>query len=164
MELVTPGLGLLFWMLLSFTIVIVILKKAAWKPILKMLKEREDSIDEALHAADLARKEMENMHADNEKIIAEAILERDRLMREAREIKDQIVAEAKKQASLEADKLIKAAMESIENEKAAIMTDVKNQVAALSIDIAEIILRKELSTDQKQKEYIQDLTKDIKLN
>lgn len=164
MELVTPGIGLLFWMLLSFTIVLVLLKKFAWKPILKMLKEREDSIDSALKSAENARKEMESLQAGNEKIIGEAIQERDRLMREARELKDQIVGEAKKHAAFEAEKMINAALETIVNEKEAVMTDLKNQVARISIEVAEKILRKELASDENQIKYIKELTKDIKLN
>src|ERR1051326_1074904 len=131
MNLVTPDIGLLFWMLVSFGIVLFILKKYAWKPILKSLDERNNSIQNALDEAKKARDEMSNLKADNEKIIAAAKTERDNILKEAREIKDKMIAEAKERASKEADKLVTAARENIQNEKMAAITELKNQVAHL---------------------------------
>jgi F-type H+-transporting ATPase subunit b len=164
MELVTPGIGLVFWMLLTFSIVLIILKKYAWKPVLKMIKDREESIDSALKMADKAKEEMAKLQSDNEKILAEARKERDSLLKEAREIKDKIIAEAKNQAGVEANKLIENAKASIHGEKIAALSEIKNQIAFLSVDIAEKILQKELSSDLRQKEYIESLIKDINLN
>lgn len=164
MELVTPGIGLVFWMLLSFSIVLFILKRYAWKPILKMIKEREDSIDGALKMADKAKEEMAKLQSDNEKILAEARKERDALLKDAREMKDKIIADAKNQASIEANKLVESAKASINTEKLAALTEIKNQIAFLSVDIAEKILQKELSSELRQKEYIENLVKDINLN
>lgn len=164
MGLVTPGIGLVFWMLLSFTIVLFILKKFAWGPILGMLKEREQSIDNALQSAQKAKEQMAQLQSDNEKILSEAKLERDKMMKEAREIKDKIIAEAKNQASVEANKLIEQARINIENEKTAAISEIKNQVINLSVDIAEKILRKELEDREKQKELTATLLKDIKFN
>lgn len=164
MELVTPGIGLIFWMLLSFSIVLFILKRYAWKPILKMIKEREDSIDGALKMADKAKEEMAKLQSDNEKILAEARKERDALLKDAREMKDKIIADAKNQASIEANKLVESAKSSINTEKLAALTEIKNQIAFLSVDIAEKILQKELSSELRQKEYIENLVKDINLN
>jgi F-type H+-transporting ATPase subunit b len=164
MELVTPGIGLVFWMLLSFTLVLIILKKFAWKPILNMIKEREESIDGALKMADKAKEDMAKLQSDNERIMAEARKERDALLKDAREIKDKIIAEAKTQAGVEANKLIENAKASINSEKMAALSDIKNQIAFLSVDIAEKILKKELSSDLRQKEYIENLVKDINLN
>lgn len=164
MELVTPGIGLVFWMLLSFSIVLFILKRYAWKPILKMIKEREDSIDGALKMADKAKEEMAKLQSDNEKILAEARKERDALLKDAREMKDKIIADAKNQASIEANKLVESAKSSINTEKLAALTEIKNQIAFLSVDIAEKILQKELSSELRQKEYIENLVKDINLN
>ncbi|HBS85428.1 MAG: ATP synthase F0 subunit B [Bacteroidetes bacterium GWF2_38_335] len=164
MELVTPGIGLLFWMLLSFTVLLFLLKKFAWKPILKMLKDREESIEGALKSAEKAKEEMAKLQSDNEKIILEAKAERDRLMKEAREVKEQLISTAKKQANEEAEKIILSAREAISNEKDAAMNDIKNQVAIISIEIAEKILMKELSEPGKQKEYVDSLLKDINLN
>jgi len=164
MELVTPGIGLVFWMLLSFSIVFIILKKFAWKPILKMIKEREESIDGALKMADKAKEEMAKLQSDNERILAEARKERDNLLKDAREVKEKIIAEAKTQAGVEANKLIENAKAAIHGEKIAALSEIKNQIAYLSVDIAEKILQKELSSDLRQKEYIESLVKDINLN
>lgn len=164
MELVKPGIGLLFWMLLSFTLLLLILRKFAWKPILKMLKDREDSIDNALNEARTAKEQIELIKSDNEKILHEAKKERDVLIKEAREVKEKIISEAKSVAATESTKIIENAAKTIENEKSAAITELKNLVATLSIDIAEKILNKSLDDKQKQQEYIQELLKDIKLN
>jgi len=159
-----PDTGLLIWMMITFLIVLFLLKKFAWKPILKLIKDREDSIEEALKSAEKAKDEMKNLQADNERILAEARNNRDQMMKEAREMKDSIVGEAKTKAKEEADKIMSAAREAINNEKMAAITELKNQVALLSVDIAEKILRRELSDENKQKELIGDLLKDTKLN
>lgn len=151
MKLVTPDIGLLFWMLISFSIVLFLLKKYAWKPILKSLKEREESISEALGAAKRAKEEMAALKSDNERILAEARNERDKILKEARDAKDSIINEAKTKATEEADRLLKIAREGIQNEKMAAITELKNQVASLSLEIAEKILKEELSTDEKQR-------------
>ena len=164
MELVTPGIGLVFWMLLSFSIVLLLLKRYAWKPILKMIKEREESIDGALKMADKAKEDMAKLQSDNEKILADARKERDVLLKDAREIKEKIITDAKIQAGIEANKMIENAKASINNEKMAALTEIKNQIAFLSVDIAEKILKKELSSELRQKEYIDNLVKDINLN
>jgi len=164
MDLVTPALGLTFWMVISFLTVFFLLAKFAWKPILKMIREREKSIEDALASAEKAKLEMAALQSDNERIIAEARGERDRLLKEAREMKDAIVGEAKTKAQAEAEKIMTAARESIHNEKMAAITDLKNQVAQLSIDIAEKILKQELSSEDKQKALINNLLQDVKLN
>lgn len=164
MELVSPGLGLIFWMTLSFSIVLFILGKFAWKPILKSLHEREDSIDEALNQANKAREEMKQLKFDNEALLKEAKEERDGILRDARKVRDSIIEESKVKANEEANRIIESAKASIENEKMAAMTDLKNQLAHLSIEIAEKILKEELSEDKKQKEYVQKLIDDVKFN
>ncbi len=164
MELIKPAIGLIFWMCLTFFIVLFILKKFAWKPILKALKDREDSIQNALDTAKKAREEMAGLKADNEKIIAEAKTERDIILKEAREIKDKMINEAKDRASKEADKIVAIARENIQNEKMAAITELKNQVAKLSIDIAEKILTEELSSPAKQKQLVSALLDDVNLN
>lgn len=164
MQLVTPGIGLVFWMVLSFLIVLFILKKFAWKPILKSLKDREDSIESALTSAEEAKKEMARLKADNEKILSEARQERDGILKEAREVKEKIIADAKEAAGNEANRIVMDARQEIEHQKALAMTEIKNLVASYSIEIAEKLLRRELSSESKQKEYIEDLLQDIKLN
>lgn len=164
MELVKPDLGLFFWMMITFLIVLFLMTKFAWKPIMKMIKDREASIDDALKSAEKAKAEIASMQADNERLLNEARRERDTMLKEARDMKDAIVGEAKGKAKAEADKLLTAAREAIQNEKMAAITDLKNQVAQLSIDIAEKMLKRELSSDSKQKELISDLLKDAKLN
>lgn len=164
MELVTPGLGLFVWMVFAFLIVFFILKKFAWKPILKSLHDREDSIDEALNQANKAREEMKQLKFDNESLLKEAKGERDAILRDARQVRDSIIEESKIKANEEASRIVESAKESIENEKMAAMTDLKNQLASLSIEIAEKILKEELSADKKQKEYVQKLIDDVKFN
>lgn len=164
MELITPGFGLLFWMIISFLIVWAILKKYAWKPILNALKNREKSIENALHSAEKVKAEMEKLQADNQKLLAEARVERDRILREAREMKDRIIEEAKTLAQSEGKKQIDAARESIINEKKAALKEIKDVVAVLSLQVAEKMLREKLSGETSQGEYIDKLLNEIKLN
>jgi len=164
MELVKPSIGLIFWMIVSFSIILFLLKKFAWAPILGMIKEREDSIELALASAEKAKQEMKMLQSNNERILAEAKTERELLLKDAREIREKMIAEAKGMATKEGERLLKSARENIQNEKMAAITELKNQVATLSIDIAEKILRSELSSDEKQKSLVNTLLKDVNLN
>ena len=150
MELIKPQFGLIFWI--------------AFPIILKSLKEREDSITNALNSAEKAKKELAALQADNEKLLVQARAERDLMLKEARDTKDAIVSEAKNKAQAEANKILATTRETINNEKNAAITELKNQVAAMSIEIAEKILRQELSNDEKQKALMDNLMKDISLN
>ena len=164
MELVQPGIGLIFWMTLSFSALIFILAKFAWKPILQGLKERENSIDEALNAANKAREDMKELKYSNEELIKEAKEDRDVILREARAVKDKIIDEAKDRAGIEAARIVEAAKESIQYEKMAAITDLKNQLATLSIEIAEKVLKEELSAKDKQKDLVDRLIGEVKFN
>lgn len=164
MELVKPAFGLVFWMFITFGIIVFLLKKFAWTPILTMLREREQGIQNALDSAKKAKEEMASLQLNNERILNEAKAERDRLLKEAREMKDSIVNEAKSKAGKEAEKLLAAARESINAEKMAAITELKNQVAVLSIEIAEKILKEDLSSQDKQKALIKTLLDDVTLN
>ncbi len=163
-KLIQPEIGLIFWMTLSFLIVMFILKKFAWKPILKALSDREENIEEALNTARKAKEEMIALKSDNERLLNEARAERDTMLKEARDTKDSIIAEAKGKAQAEANKIMSSAREAINNEKMAAITELKNQVAKMSIEIAEKILRHELSNDEKQKALVENLLRDISLN
>ena len=156
--------GLFFWQTLLFGLLLFLLWKFAWKPILNAVNEREDGIKNALTEADKARQEMENLKSDNEKILKEARAERDAMIKDAREIKESMISEAKDEAKAQASKLIEQAKTTIQNEKLAAITDLKNQVADLSIDIAEKIVKKELSTKDKQLGLVEEMLGDIKLN
>lgn len=164
MDLIKPAFGLIFWMTISFLVVLFVLKKYAWKPILDILKEREDSIEKALNEAKRAREELIFLKAANQDLLNEARAERDRILKEAKEMKNAIIAEAKTKAKEEAEKVIESAREAINNEKKAAIAEIKDQVAVLSIKIAEKILKIELSEDKKQKDLISNLLEDIKLN
>ena len=164
MELVTPQIGLIFWTTLSFFILLFILKKLAWTPILGAVKDREASIKDALASAENARNEMANLQADNQRILKEARAERDEMLKEARDIKATIVTEAKNAAKAEADAIITAAKALIENEKVAAISELKSSVGSLSVDIAEKVLKAELKDTEKQNAYIAEMLKDIKLN
>jgi len=164
MNLVTPEIGLVFWTTLVFVILLIILRRVAWKPILEAVNQREESIENALSSAEKAREEVQNLKADNERILNEARAERDRILKEAREMKDAILNEAKEKAGSEGEKMIAAAQEAIENQKQAAITELKNQVATLSIDIAEKLLRKELSDKGRQQQMVDDLLKEVGAN
>ncbi len=164
MELVTPAIGLIFWMLVTFAIIFFILKKFAWKPILGMIKEREQGIEKALKSADDALDTMRELKAGNEKILAQARNEKDAMLKEARDTKEAIIAEAKTRAKQEADRIVAQARETINAEKMAAIAELKNQVATLSIDIAEKILKEHLSSDEKQKTLVNNLVKEVTLN
>ena len=165
MELVKPEFGLLFWMLVSFTILLFILKKYAWKPILNSLKEREESIAKALKAAEKAQKEVAEIKSENEKILKEALLERDKILKEAHDTKNKIIEEAKLQAKEEASNILQQAREEIEHEKQKMLTEMKNIVIDVSVSIAEKVLNKEMENIEKQEQYISELfDKEIKLN
>ena len=164
MDLVTPGFGLIFWTSVVFIILLVLLKRMAWTPILNNVDARNKSIEDALEAAKNAREEMSNLKADNDRILKEARAERDEMLKEAREIKANIISEAKNAAKDEADKMIASAKVVIENEKAGAISELKNTVGSLSVDIAEKVLRAELKDVDKQNAFIADMLKDIKLN
>ncbi len=164
MELVKPDIGLIFWQLISFGIVLFILGKFAWKPILQLLHEREASIESALNAAEDAKLEMIKLKGENEKILAQAILEKDEIISEARKIKDQIITEAKRQANEEAEKMILLAKQVINSEKLAAVKEIKSAITSLSVSIAEKILVTELKDVSKYNEYVSQSLDEFKLN
>lgn len=164
MELITPGLGLITWMTLAFLLLVFILGKFAWKPILQMLKERETSIHDALNSANQAREEMKQLQFSNEQLLQEAKNERDALLNEARKVRDKMIEEARMRASEEASRIVESAKASIQNEKMAAMTELKNQIAESSLTIAKFILQRELSDPKKQEEYVHELLKEVKFN
>lgn len=164
MELVTPGIGLVFWMLLSFSVVLIILKKYAWGPVMKALKNREDSIENALKSAEKMKEEMAQFQSDNKRIMDEARIERDKIIKEAREAKERIINEAKGQATIEANKLVELARLTIQNEKIAAITEMKNEIAIFSVEIAEKILSRELTDKNSQKELMNNFLKDFHFN
>lgn len=164
MDLITPAFGLIFWQTLIFLVVLYILGKFAWKPILGALKTREDSIDEALRSAERAKEEMADLKADNEKLLAEAKLERDKMLKAASKIAEDMKDQAKSDAKVVGEKMIDEARASIESEKNDAIQQIKDQVAELSIQITEKLLKKNLSDDKSQQELIKGYMKDIKLN
>ena len=163
-SLIEPGIGLIFWTTITFFLLLGILGKYAWKPILNAIKTREEGMENALASAESGLNDMRELKANNEKILIEARNERDALIKEAREAKDAIINEAKTKAQKDADRILASAREQIVNEKNAAVTELKNQVATLSIEIAEKILRSELSSDEKQKALVNNLMKDVNLN
>jgi F-type H+-transporting ATPase subunit b len=161
MELVKPGLGLLFWMTITFSIVLYILSRFAWKPILKIIREREDSINSAINAAEEARKQMDALKSDNQKLMNEARAERDRMLREANEMKNEIIATAKKSADEDFKKKVASASEEIEKQKLMALNELKSQVAVLSVDLAEKILRKKMEDRAQQEAFVNENLKSI---
>jgi len=157
------SIGLFFWQTIIFILLIFLLKKYAWKPILDAVNEREEGIKNALLSAEKAKEEMASLQSDNEETLKKARAERDSLLKEAREIKQQLIDDAKNEAQSEAKKIISQAQETIQNEKKAAISDFKNQVASLSIDIAEKVLKEKLSDDKTQMNLVKDLVKDVTL-
>ncbi|GAA4352117.1 F0F1 ATP synthase subunit B [Hymenobacter saemangeumensis] len=164
MQIVTPEFGLIFWQLVIFLLVLFLLAKFAWKPILTSLREREESIDTALRMADEAKLEMQALKAGNEKLMAEARLERDRMLLEAQKMSEQLIETAKNRATEEGSRMITQAREAIQTEKNAALADVRNTAAQLSLDIAERILRRELADPAAQTQLVDSYLKDVKLN
>lgn len=163
MELVTPSIGLIVWQTLAFLLLVFLLGKFAWKPVLGAIKERERSIDDALEAAKKAKEEMARLTNENEALLKEARAERDVILKEAKQLKDQIVSDAKASAQTEGAKLIEKAKQEIDSQKAAALAEVKNQVAELSLQIAEKVLNKQLEDQKKQEALVSDLLKEVKL-
>jgi F-type H+-transporting ATPase subunit b len=158
------SLGLFIMQTILFLGLIFLLKKFAWKPILDAVNEREEGIKNALQSAEHAKKEMQNLKSDNEKLIAEARLERDAMMKEAREIKDKMINDAKTEAQVAGQKMIEQAKASIESEKNAALAELKSQVSSLSLEIAEKLLKDELSNKEAQTKMVEKMLGDVKLN
>jgi F-type H+-transporting ATPase subunit b len=164
MGLLTPDLGLFIWNVIGFLILLFILGKFAWKPILKSLKQREEGIADAIASAERIKAEMAEMKSENEALLAKAREERAIMVKEAKETSDKMVAEAKEKAKNEYDRIVADAQVAINQQKMAALTEVKNQVGALVVEVSEKILRRELSDKQQQEKYIKELAGDIKLN
>lgn len=156
--------GLFIWQIVIFVGLIFLLKKFAWKPILDAVNDREEGIKSALLSAENARKEMQNLQADNQRILQEARLERDNMLKDAREIKEKMVADAKNEAQVQGLKMIEQAKAAIESEKNAAMAELKLQVSTLSLSIAEKILKDELSNKEAQTKLVEKMLGDVKLN
>ncbi len=164
MELLLPHLGLIFWTLLAFIIVLVILKKYAWKPILKGLNDRETNIAQSIASAEKVKLEMAQLKNENELLLQKAREERANMLKEAKEFRDKMINEAKEEAKIQAAKILTEAHASINNQKMAAMIDLKNHVGKLVIETSEKILRRELGNKSEQENYIRQLAEEIKLN
>lgn len=164
MGLLSPDYGTIFWMVLAITVLYLILRKYAWGPVLKMLRERDQSIDKALQSAREAREGLAHLKADHEKMLQEAHAERDQLIAEARQIREQLITKARDEAVQETAKVFEHAQQQIENEKLVAINEIRQQVASLSVDIAEKILKRELSDRTQQENLIKEQLSDLKLN
>ena len=164
MDLLLPEYGLLIFQTIAFLLLMFLLTKFAWKPVLAAIKEREQSIDDALNKAELAKQEMARLTSQNEELMKQARLERDEILKEAKVLKDSIVLEAKTSAQTEGAKLIEKARIEIENQKKAALAELKEQVSSLSIDIAERVLRSQLDDKAKQQDLVANLLKNVELN
>lgn len=163
-SLITPAIGTLFWTVVIFTLFFLILKKFAWKPVLNIVKQRDEMIKGSLASAEKARKEMLKLQSDNEAILRKAREERESILKEAREVRDKLIAEAKGKASEEAEKLIEKARTGIEREKAMALADIREQVASLSVDIASKLLGEKLKQTGEQQKLIDNYLRDVDLN
>lgn len=164
MQLLTPGVGLIIWQTIVFVLLFLLLVKLAWKPIISSLNERERSIQEALETAEKARHEMSQLKAGNEKLLNEAREERDRILRQAREVSNKMREEGQLEAKKISDKIIEDARAAINIEKQAALKDVRIQVAMFSLEIAEKLMKKNLAGEKAQKELVESFVKDLKVN
>lgn len=164
MELLTPDLGLLFWQVLIFGLLFFLLRKFAWGPITQSLKEREDNIQGALDLAEKTRGEMAKLKAENEQILAQARIERDTILRGAKETADKLVADARDKAVVEGQRMLEQAREAMQNERQALVASMKKEVVNLSIEVAEKVLRRELTDKPAQEKLVQDLVASSRLN
>ena len=162
--LVLPDIGLVFWNTIAFLVLLIVLGKFAWKPMLKAINERESGIEEALLKADKMKAEITAMQNENEALLAKAREERAGMIKDAKETADKMVSEAKDKAKQEYDRIISDAQLAITQQKNAALTDVKNQVGSLVVEVAEKILRKELSNKAEQESYIKQIAEGVKLN
>ena len=156
--------GLFFWQIIIFVLLLILLRKYAWKPILNAVNDREEGIKNALDSAEKAKLEMQNLQEDNEKLLQEARSEREVMLKEAREIKAKMIADAKEEAKGEADKMVAQAQAAIESEKKSAIEELKQQVASLSLEIAEKVVKHELSDKDKQLKLVDEMLGDAKLN
>lgn len=164
MELIKPDFGLFFWQTIVLLILIFLMAKYAWRPILGSIRKREESINDALASAEKAKLEMANLKADNEKMLQEARAERDEMLREAQQMKKGIIADATEEATLRSDDIVAKAQETIQAEKKAALKEIKAQVAELSIDIAEKVVKKQLDSDKAQMDLVNKMLDDVKAN
>jgi|SRR5690554_2612559 len=164
MDLITPEIGLMFWTGLTFLILMLILTKFVWKPLLNLVNTREGKIQDALDLAKKTKAEMEKLQVQNQNLLKEARIERDELIKDAKETSSQMIEAAKVKAKEEADKIVENARVAIQAEKSAAVADLKNQVAGIAIDIAEKILKEELSSKEKQTQLAESFANDINLN
>lgn len=158
------SIGLFFWQLVLFIGLVLLLRKFAWKPILDAVEKRETGIEDALKSAEIAKLEMQNLQADNQKLLQEARMERESMLKDAREIKNKMIEEAKSDAQDQANKIIEQAQAAIESEKKAAIAELKTQVANLSIEIAEKVMREELSSSDKQLKLVESMLGETKFN
>ncbi len=164
MDLLLPHLGLIFWTLIAFLVVLFLLKKYAWTPILKGLDDRENTIADSIATAEKVKLEMAQLKNDNETLLAQAREERGMMLKEAKEIRDRMINDAKEDARVQASKIIADAQLSIHNQKMAALTDLKNQVGNLVVEVSEKVLRRELQNKSEQEGYIKTLAQEANLN
>lgn len=164
MGLFLPESGTIFWMIIVFGIVLIILKKFAWKPIINALHEREATIEKAMKAAEIAHREIAGVKADKKAIKAEAQREKEQILKEAAQIRDNILAEAKEKAEAERNKIIEQARTQIKLEKTAALNDIKKQVVTISVEIAEKIIREKIEPSTEQEKIIDNMLRDFNMN
>jgi F-type H+-transporting ATPase subunit b len=164
MDLVSPSFGLLFWTGITFCLLLLVLAKFVWKPVLSAVNARSQKIDEALLEAEKARQEMKTLQAENERILKEARAERDAILKEAKEVGLKMIEESRDKAKTEGQKLIESAKQAINNERNSAIADMKAQIATFSVDIAESLVKESLASDDKQKSLVSKMVQDIQLN
>lgn len=164
MDLILPDYGLIFWTSIVFVLLLFLLAKFAWKPMLKAVNDREQKIAESLELADKTKAEMKALQSQNENLLKEARAERDSIVKDAKEVATKMVEDSKNAAKVEAEKVMLSAQEAINSEKTAAIADLKNQVASFSIEIAEKLVRTDMSSDDKQKALAEKLAAEVKMN
>ncbi len=164
MELIQPDFGLLFWKLIVFGIVVYILKKFAWKTIVSAIKEREKYIEQGINNAETVKEQIKGLDIKVEKMLLEARIERDELVKQGRELKEKIITEGRETAELEIQKMMENARINIKEQKQLALNEIKAEITDLSIQIAEKILRNKMKDKDTQKELVASFLENIKNN
>lgn len=163
-SLTSPGIGMIFWTTITFLLLLLLLRKFAWGPVMKAVKSREDMIRNALESAERAREDMKALQADNEIILRQAREERDKILRDARVAYERMMSEAKEKSQSESDAMVRRTRELLEREKQAALSEVKREVARLAIEVASRVVGERLKSDSEQQKLIERYINEIEAN
>jgi F-type H+-transporting ATPase subunit b len=159
-----PHLGTIIWTTFIFLILLYVLAKFAWKPLLKALSDREKNIEQALAGASEAEEKIRNLKNEQDALILATKLEKEKIVKEGIEQRNKIVAVAREKAQAEADKIIEETRKQLVREREAALVEIKNQIATLSVEIATQVVKTEMEDRLRHEKLVGELIKDVELN